>query len=61
MDEKLREMVKELKESEGISYKKMAEKAGITYNTFKKFTSGIRGLSQENQDKLTTYLRKFQE
>lgn len=59
MNEELRKKVMDLKNKVGISYKKMAENAGISYDSFKKFTSGARNLSKENEDKLTTYLRNI--
>ena len=54
------EKVRTLKEEMGISYKHMAEKAGINYSTFRKYVSGHSNLNQENQEKLKEYLSQFQ-
>ena len=54
------EKVRTLKEEMGISYKVMAEKAGINYNTFRAFVNGRTNLNQENQEKLKEYLSQFQ-
>lgn len=54
------EKVRTLKEDMGISYKVMAEKAGINYNTFRAFVNGRTNLNQENQEKLKKYLSQFQ-
>lgn len=53
------EKVRTLKEEMGISYKHMAEKAGINYSTFRKYVSGHSNLNQENQEKLKEYLSQF--
>lgn len=54
------EKVKNMKENMGISYKFMAEKAGINYSTFKAFVNGRTNLNQENQEKLKNYLSQLQ-
>lgn len=38
------------------SYKTIASEAGINYDCFIKFTSGRRGLTDSNMDKLLAYL-----
>ena len=53
------EKVRTLKEEMGISYKHMAEKAGINYSTFKALITGRTNLNQENQEKLKEYLSQF--
>lgn len=55
----LRLEVLKLKAMKRKSYKIIAEESGINYSTLVKFTSGERSLTDENKNKLITYLSNY--
>lgn len=54
--QKVYERVYKLKSEMGIPYNKMAEQAGISRGKMEKLTGKSRRMTDENLDKLVTYL-----
>ena len=50
------ERVYKLKSEMGIPYNKMAEQAGLSRGKMEKLTGKSRRMTEENRDKLVTYL-----
>ena len=54
--QKVYERVYKLKSEMGIPYNKMAEQAGLSRGKMEKLTGKSRRMTEENLDKLVTYL-----
>ena len=54
--QKVYERVYKLKSEMGIPYNKMAEQAGLSRGKMEKLTGRSRRMTEENLDKLVTYL-----
>lgn len=54
--EQVYKRIQKLKEEVGITYTAMAKKAGISQNAMEKFTGKSRRITEDNLDKLVTYL-----
>ena len=54
----LRERLKDYHEKEGVSYKFIAQQLGVTIGVMYNYTSGIRELKEQVQERLDQFLKE---
>lgn len=54
----LRERLKDYHEKEGVSYKFIAQQLGVTVGVMYNYTSGIRELKEQIQERLDQFLKE---
>ena len=60
MNEYLKELIKQTKEENKLTYKTISAEAGVPYGSLRNFLCGFRGISAENEQKLKNYLAQLE-